>query len=941
MVQDLRAVNQAVDSRAPCVPDPHTLLNQLEPDKQWFTVVDLSNAFFSIPIAKESQGWFGFTYQMKKYTYTRLPQGFCDSPTIFSQEINNCLADFDIPEHSQVLVYVDDILIASDMEQNNKQTAVALFKHLHRTGNKASLSKLQWAKQRVTFLGHDLVPEGRLLTADRKKSILDAPKPQTKQQMMQFLGLCNYCRLWIPNYAQITQPLLDLIYQTPMTMKQEIRWTPEGEETFTSLKQALVGTTVLSLPDYKKEFVQTVDCKESFMTSMLAQKVGGRFKPVAYYSKRLDPVACALPTCVRAVCAAALAVQASAEVVLFHPLRLLVPHAVDMLLTQNKMTFLSPARHLSVISTLMSQPHITVQRCTTLNPSTLIPSPEDGEQHSCAENTEQQCKPRPDLIDVALEKGEVWFVDGSCSKTPTGQTQTGFAIVTQDTIVKAGKLPSHFSAQAAEIVALTQACKEGQDKDLTVYTDSQYAFSTLHFFAAQWARRGMTTSTGKSVEHATLLTALLEAVLLPKTLAVCKCAAHTKGKDPISRGNAFADKIAKEAAEGKHGILVLTVQDTETATPFDLQVLTDMQQNAPTPEQTLWVKHGAVKVDGIYRIQNKPCLPRSLFHTAAVLSHGPCHVSTGGMVKVVEQHFYAHGFNTYSKNFCRACLICCKHNVQGNVRPKRGQFPQAKHPFQFLHMDFIELNKCNNYKYCLVLICPFSKWVEIVPSKHADALTVAKAICKYILPEHGIPEVIYSDNGAHFVNDIIKQMAIHLGITLKNHCSYHPQSAGLVERTNGTIKLRLKKTMEQTGRPWPECLDLVKTYMRITPTGDGLTPFEIIHGRPFVLPIFTDVIEKPEDTYTLADWMCRMLKEKEVVNANNLPDGDLSSQDSAIKPGDQILIKVIKRKNWSYPRWEGPYIVLLTTPTAVKIAERATWIHQSHCKRVIPLVGTA
>ncbi|KAI3354605.1 hypothetical protein L3Q82_019109 [Scortum barcoo] len=54
----------------------------------------------------------------------------------------------------------------------------------------------------------------------------------------------------------------------------------------------------------------------------------------------------------------------------------------------------------------------------------------------------------------------------------------------------------------------------------------------------------------------------------------------------------------------------------------------------------------------------------------------------------------------------------------------------------------------------------------------------------------------------------------------------------------------------------------------------------------------------------------------------------------SLQPGDFVVVKDFRRKHWQAKCWHGPFQILLTTHTAVKLAERATWIHASHCKRV-------
>lgn len=133
------------------VPNPHTLLTNVPPDAKYFTVIDLCQAFFSIPVAEESRYLFAFSYAGKQYTYTRMPQGYKHSPHIFNQVLKADLEDLIID--STLLQYVDELMVCStSLEQCHKDSIKVLTK-LAQGGHKASKAKLQYCQLQVEYLG--------------------------------------------------------------------------------------------------------------------------------------------------------------------------------------------------------------------------------------------------------------------------------------------------------------------------------------------------------------------------------------------------------------------------------------------------------------------------------------------------------------------------------------------------------------------------------------------------------------------------------------------------------------------------------------------------------------------------------------------------------------------------------------------------------------------
>ena len=152
------------------------------------------------------------------------------------------------------------------------------------------------------------------------------------------------------------------------------------------------------------------------------------------------------------------------------------------------------------------------------------------------------------------------------------------------------------------------------------------------------------------------------------------------------------------------------------------------------------------------------------------MSHGPWGVDGSPGTKSI----LCNRFPILLKNFSAACPTCTEHSTQGGLKPQTGKAPLPSYRFHTLHTDFIELNMCEGTKYCLVIIDPFTTWVEIFPTAKADAIAVVKVLCREIILRFNIPKVLWSDNGSHFVNELITRMEHVFDIILKKSLIFSP-----------------------------------------------------------------------------------------------------------------------------------------------------------------------
>lgn len=173
-------------------------------------------------------------------------------------------------------------------------------------------------------------------------------------------------------------------------------------------------------------------------------------------------------------------------------------------------------------------------------------------------------------------------------------------------------------------------------------------------------------------------------------------------------------------------------------------------------------------------------------------------------------------------------------------------------------------------KYILTVVDYATRYPEAIPLSNIQADTVADALLR-VFTRVGFPQEILSDQGTQFTAELTQQLWRLCGIKPLQSAPYHPQTNGLCERFNGTLKQLLRAFVESR-KDWEKYLPhLLFAYREVPQESTGFSSFELLYGRkvrgpldlvraqwegvedPEGLPILSYVLELRERLRELTD----------------------------------------------------------------------------------------
>jgi len=250
--------------------------------KKVFTKMDLRWGFNNIRI-KEGDEWKGaFTMHIGSFKPTVMFFGMTNSPATFQAIMNEILRD--LINEGKVAAFVDDVLVGTETKEGHDEIVEEILRRLEENNLYIKLEKYVWKVRKIGFLGVVIGPNGIEMEEEKVDRVLSWLEPKNVKDVRKFLGLANYYRRFIKDFAQVARPINVL-------MRKDVKWQWEVEQqkAFDKLKRVFTIKPVLVVLDLDKEFRVEAGTSNYTTGGVLSMKcLDEMWRLVAFISKSLS-----------------------------------------------------------------------------------------------------------------------------------------------------------------------------------------------------------------------------------------------------------------------------------------------------------------------------------------------------------------------------------------------------------------------------------------------------------------------------------------------------------------------------------------------------------------------------------------------------------------------------------------------------------------------------
>ena len=287
MVIDYRLLNSITESFKICLPKISEIIHTIA-GRKLYCVLDLKSAFFQIQLKESDRPKLAFCSEFGNFQPTRLPFGGRNSTSYFHTLISKCLGHL---KGKNLQFFLDDIIVAADTIDELIPFLQIVFDRLTKFNLTLDPAKLQLCKPEITYLGFTLNEKGYSPSKQNIDKVLKFPVPKNVKEIQMFLGMVNYFRHLIFQYAEIIAPIVKLTRKnTPFI------WNQECQQSFERLQEIILHQPTLKNIDFDKELYLITDASKVSICGILLQKSHDKFYPIEFFSKTLLPAESRYPS---------------------------------------------------------------------------------------------------------------------------------------------------------------------------------------------------------------------------------------------------------------------------------------------------------------------------------------------------------------------------------------------------------------------------------------------------------------------------------------------------------------------------------------------------------------------------------------------------------------------------------------------------------------------